>query len=232
MTEMPAIPDDDADFTPELARKIIAEYQKIITDLTDPTLKSMRLENGKFDMAMGGKVVERLALMMTEWFREGGAKNYVEMTLNARDEPFESYLFYVQKRGDGALTPAEQAEELKAEIARYAAHVVDLQAECDEMYADQMRTLDAVGSAGAAIEKGHSPKAVLELLEKVLTLHEKKRINEAPKDGSTQAFDVSFKARAFWDAEQRQWVLAHPLSLEYLPTHARWLGPARVVEQK
>jgi hypothetical protein len=130
-----------------------------------------------------------------------------------------------------AQSQAGEAEKWKAENARNAAHVVDLQAQCDTMYADQLRTLEAVANAGAAIEKGHAPAVVLELLEKALTLHEKKRVNEAPKDGSTQAFDISFKARAFYDAEQRQWILTYPLSLQYLPTHARWLGPARTVDQ-
>jgi hypothetical protein len=95
----------------------IEALRKHIDDLLDPTLKSMRLENGQFNMEMAGEVVKRLAKVMTTWFRESGAKNYVEMSLNATDEPFESYLFYVQKRGDGALTPAEKAKQLEEENA-------------------------------------------------------------------------------------------------------------------
>jgi hypothetical protein len=96
------------------------ELRKQIEDLLDPTL-SMRLENGQFNMEMAGEVVKRLAKVMTTWFRGSGASNYVEMSLNATDEPFESYLFYVQKRGDGALTPAEKAKQLEEENARLRA---------------------------------------------------------------------------------------------------------------
>lgn len=134
---LPVIPDEDSDFTPELGRKIIEQYQvmvrglkadnadlgeencelrKQIADLTDPTLKSMRLEDGSFSMELGGEAVKRLATIMTTWFRESGAKNYVEMSINATDEPFEKFLFYVQKRGDGAKTPAESALASLAEI--------------------------------------------------------------------------------------------------------------------
>jgi hypothetical protein len=126
---LPPIPDDDADFTPDLARKIVDQYQMIIRglradnddlerrilDFIDPELKSMRLENGKFNMALGGEVVKRIATMMTVWFRESGAKNYVEITLHAKDEPFESYQFYVQKQGDGARTPHQLLQEVKDE---------------------------------------------------------------------------------------------------------------------
>ncbi|UGY15258.1 hypothetical protein HAP48_0043155 [Bradyrhizobium septentrionale] len=132
--DLPQIPDDDADFTPDLAREIIAKYQKIITDLTDPTLRSMRLDDGGFNMELGGEVVKRMAIMMTTWFRESGAKNYVEIAINAIDPPFEKFLFYVQKRGDGALTPGEALSEAKAEIARYASQVADLEEECDRRY--------------------------------------------------------------------------------------------------
>jgi hypothetical protein len=48
------------------------------------------------------------------------------MSLNATDEPFESYLFYVQKRGDGALTPAEKTTKLEAENARLREELEDM----------------------------------------------------------------------------------------------------------
>ncbi|WP_439398453.1 hypothetical protein ACRQ5Q_14400 [Bradyrhizobium sp. PMVTL-01] len=123
--EMPQIPDDDADFTPDLTRKIIAQYQKIIADLSDPALKSMRLDDGSFNMALGGAAVERMARMMTTWFRESGAKNYVEISINALDHPFETYLFYVQKRGDGARTPAEIRQAVEAENQRLRSIIKD-----------------------------------------------------------------------------------------------------------
>ena len=141
--DLPQIPDNDADFTPELARNIIAQYQKIITDLTEPTLKRLRFEDGSFNMELGGEPVKNLARIMTTWFRESGAKNFVEMSINALDAPFEKYLFYVQKRSDGALTPGEALSEAKAEIARHAAHVVDLEAECDQRFAKHTRLREA-----------------------------------------------------------------------------------------
>lgn len=100
------------------AADCIEVLDKQIADIMDPNLTSMRLENGKFDMALGGPIVQNVALMMTEWFRESGAKNYVEMTLHARTEPFERYQFYVQKQGDGAKTPHELRKELEAENER------------------------------------------------------------------------------------------------------------------
>lgn len=95
--------------------KRCGELEKQIADFMDPTLESMRLEDGKFDMQLGGEAVQRVALMMTEWFRESGAKNYVEMTLHAKTEPFESYQFYVQKQGDGAKTPHQLRVEVETQ---------------------------------------------------------------------------------------------------------------------
>lgn len=97
------------------AADAIEVLDKQIADILDPKLTSMRLEDGKFDMALGGPIVQNVALMMTEWFRESGAKNYVEMTLHARTAPFERYQFYVQKQGDGAKTPHELRKEVEAE---------------------------------------------------------------------------------------------------------------------
>lgn len=101
------------------------DASKALENLLDPKVQSMRLENGKFDVALCGEVVQRLAVIVTGWFRESGAKNYVEMTLNARDEPFERYTFTVQKRGDGAQSPHElrltaeaRVRELEAELAQ------------------------------------------------------------------------------------------------------------------
>ncbi|MET4197233.1 hypothetical protein ABIA95_000224 [Bradyrhizobium sp. LA8.1] len=95
------------------AADCIEVLDKQIADIMDPNIQSMRLENGKFDMALGGPIVQNVAMMMTEWFRESGAKNYVEMTLHAKTEPFERYQFYVQKQGDGAKTPHELRKEVE-----------------------------------------------------------------------------------------------------------------------
>lgn len=91
------------------------QLREQIDGLCDPTLKSMRLEDGRFNMELAGQCVERLALMMATWFRESGATNYVEMTVVAIDHPFESYQVYVQKQGDGAKTPHELRKEAEAE---------------------------------------------------------------------------------------------------------------------
>lgn len=37
MDKLPDLPDDDSDFTPELARKIIAKYQELLSLLREPT---------------------------------------------------------------------------------------------------------------------------------------------------------------------------------------------------
>lgn len=55
-----------------------------------------------------------------------------------------------------------------------------------------------------------------------------KPIADAPRDGEQQAFEVKFNTRAFWDEESKRWVLSYPLNLEYLPSHSRYLGPARI----
>jgi len=99
------------------AADAIEVLDKQLADIMDPKLQSMRLEDGKFDMALGGHIVQHVAAMMTEWFRESGAKNYVEMTLHARTEPFERYQFYVQKQGDGAKTPHELRKEVEDQNA-------------------------------------------------------------------------------------------------------------------
>lgn len=100
------------------AADAIDVLDKQLADIMDPNIQSMRLDNGKFDMALGGPMVQNVALMMTEWFRESGAKNYIEITLHAKTEPFESYQFYVQKQGDGAKTPHELRKEVEAENER------------------------------------------------------------------------------------------------------------------
>lgn len=109
------------------AADCIEVLDKQLADIMDPNIQSMRLENGKFDMALGGPMVQNVALMMTEWFRESGAKNYIEMTLHARTEPFERYQFYVQKQGDGAKTPHELRKDVEAENERLSQRLAVLE---------------------------------------------------------------------------------------------------------
>jgi hypothetical protein len=89
----------------------------------DAAIRWLNIENGKIDMALAGKAVERLALLITSWYREGGAKNYVEMTIHDVEDPAISYSFIVQKTGDGAKSAhqlrkdaEERAEALQARL--------------------------------------------------------------------------------------------------------------------
>lgn len=104
------------------------ETSKSLENLLDPQVRSMRLENGKLDVTLCGEVVQRLALIVTGWFRESGAKNYFEMTLNARDEPFERYTFTIQKRGDGAQSPHELRIAAEARVRELEAQLADQRA--------------------------------------------------------------------------------------------------------
>lgn len=80
----------------------------------EPTLKWMNFEDGKLDMALAGKAVESMALMITEWFRGNGAQNYVDMTIHDVHDPAVSYSFMVQKHGDGAKTPHQLRKDAEA----------------------------------------------------------------------------------------------------------------------
>jgi hypothetical protein len=80
----------------------------------DASIRWLNTENGKIDMGLAGKAVERLALLITSWFREGGAKNYVEMTIHDVEDPAISYSFVVQKTGDGAKSAHQLRKEAEA----------------------------------------------------------------------------------------------------------------------
>jgi hypothetical protein len=88
--------------------------------IRDPEIKHLRMENGAFDLAVGGELVKHLALVITEWFR-ASAENYVEMTLDSKVEPFETYAVTVQRVDK--KTPhqfRQEAEDKYAELlARY-----------------------------------------------------------------------------------------------------------------
>ena len=99
------------------AEKERDEAHEAYEKLADPSLNWMRLENGQLDMAVAGAVVQHIAATMAGWFRESGAENYVEMSLNARDEPFERYVVTVQKVGRLSPHEARVAAVARAEKA-------------------------------------------------------------------------------------------------------------------
>ena len=93
------------------------EAHEAYEKLAEPSLNWMRLENGQLDMAVAGAVVQHIAAAIAGWFRESGAENYVEMSLNARDEPFERYVVTVQKVGRLSPHEARVAAIARAEKA-------------------------------------------------------------------------------------------------------------------
>lgn len=97
---------------------IIAErdhYKKIAEEGTAPLLKSMRIENGEFNMDITGPIVEVMAMAFVGQFKAGGSVNYMEMSLFDRDEPYQRYTLTVQKVG--AKSPADLANEARARVA-------------------------------------------------------------------------------------------------------------------
>lgn len=81
----------------------------------EPRIASMRLEDGHFDMAVTGPIVEMMAMALVGQFKEGGAKNFMEMSLFDRAEPFQRYTVTVQKVG--ALSPADKLSAAEKRIA-------------------------------------------------------------------------------------------------------------------
>lgn len=91
--------------------------------ILDPEMKDLRLENGGINIAVAGPIVERMAMAVVGWFRESGAENYIEMNLNARDNPEEAYVVNVQKRGRKSphqfrLDAEQELAELRSEVER------------------------------------------------------------------------------------------------------------------
>jgi hypothetical protein len=87
-----------------------------LASLMDPEIKDLRMENGAFDLALGGAIVKHLALVITEWFRATKeAENYVEMVLTAKDDPFETYAVTVQKVDGGNGSPGKTPHQFRQE---------------------------------------------------------------------------------------------------------------------
>jgi hypothetical protein len=89
-------------------------WKKLAEEGLDPRIKSMRLEDGRFDMAVTGPIVEMMAIAMVGQFKEGGAKNYMEMSLFDRDEPWSRYTVTEQKVGK--LSPHDKVTKLDAAL--------------------------------------------------------------------------------------------------------------------
>lgn len=93
----------------------IAELMKAIDDLSEPAIKSFKMENGAFDIALTGPVVERIAVAMVGHFKATGAENYVEMSLYDREAPYQRYCVTVQKVG--AKSPHDLLREAESALA-------------------------------------------------------------------------------------------------------------------
>lgn len=94
---------------------LIESQRAELARLTDGEILDMRMASGAIDLSVTSKALEHLALVLTEHFRESGAKNYIELSLHAKTEPFESYVVTVQKR-NGAKTPHELRQAAEARV--------------------------------------------------------------------------------------------------------------------
>lgn len=110
-------------FAPILAEKERErdEARADLAKLMDPELKHLRIEGGAVDLALTGPIVQHMGLVISEHFRASGAENYIEMTYHAKTEPFETYVWTIQKRvGSNSphdLRAAAEARALAAEAA-------------------------------------------------------------------------------------------------------------------
>lgn len=87
----------------------------------EPRLKSMRLEDGEFNMEVVGPAVELIAIALVGNFKANKTQNYYEMTLYDRDEPYQRYVVTVQKAG--ALSPHDKAALAEAKVAELQARI-------------------------------------------------------------------------------------------------------------
>lgn len=99
----------------------VDHYKKIAEEGVTPLIKSMKLEDGHFDLSVTGPIVEAMAVAFIGQFKEGGSTNYMEMSLFDRDEPFQRYTMTVQKVG--AKSPAILVNEARAENAELHAQM-------------------------------------------------------------------------------------------------------------
>lgn len=88
-------------------------YKEIAEQGIQPVIERMCFENGRFDVEITGPMVEAMAVALVGQFKEGGATNFMEMSLYDRDEPFQRYTVTVQKAG--ALSPADKVRVIENE---------------------------------------------------------------------------------------------------------------------
>lgn len=100
----------------ETLSKAVEHYRELAEEGTQPLIKRMKLEDGTFDMEVTGPMVEAMAIALVGQFKEGGAKNYMEMNLFDRDEIGQRYVVTVQKAG--AQSPHDKAAEAAADAAK------------------------------------------------------------------------------------------------------------------
>lgn len=90
-------------------------YKKLADEGIEPRLQELHYGKEGFRAEVVGGAVEFLALAFVSHFKAGGAKNFVEMSIYDRDEPFQRYTLTVQKVG--ALSPADKLNQAQARIA-------------------------------------------------------------------------------------------------------------------
>jgi hypothetical protein len=72
-------------------------------------------------MALAGPAVQRIATIFTEYFRAGGAENFMEFTINERKEPFSRFILTMQRIN--GLSPADKLRNAEARIAELEAQI-------------------------------------------------------------------------------------------------------------
>ncbi|MGM4911462.1 hypothetical protein [Rhizobium sp. 768_B6_N1_8] len=112
----------------------VTHYKQLAEEGTAPLIKSMKLEDGHFDLSVTGPIVEAMACAFVGQFKEGGSVNYMEMSLFDRDEPFQRYTVTVQKVG--AKSPADLVNEARQVVANLKAEAQFLLDRLDDICLD------------------------------------------------------------------------------------------------
>lgn len=90
-------------------------YKKLADEGLEPRLRELHYGKDGFRAEVVGPTVELLALAFVSHFKDGGATNFMEMSIYDRDEPYQRYTLTVQKVG--ALSPADKLNKAEARIA-------------------------------------------------------------------------------------------------------------------
>lgn len=104
------------------------ESRADLARLMDPDLKHLRIEDGSIDLALSGPIVQHMGLVISEHFRASGAENYIEMTYHSKTEPFEAYVWTIQKRvGSNSPHDLRAKADARAEAAEARATTAEAQ---------------------------------------------------------------------------------------------------------